>query len=340
MQENKKKKYNTFISVIVPIYNAELYLKRCVDSIVGQSYSNIEIILVNDGSTDSSAEICDSYAKEDSRIRVLHKENGGSSSARNAGINIMNGEYVLFIDSDDYIDKDMISKLYLVAQEKSADIVTCKYVKVFDDGHHEYVSDNQNMNIWTGEQSLVQMFYPGGIGWNPWDKIYRATLFENVRYVEGVCWEDMATTYKLYDKCKVVVETPYRLYFYYIRSNSITGQKSAKRAHDAVINTENMAKYFSEFYPDIQKVPLAYYGKIAPNFLVTLVVADEYREIQEKCIFAIKHYSKLALKADFVKGKYKFAIFGFAIMVKVFGNSILNYKWFKKMCKLLSSYLH
>jgi glycosyltransferase involved in cell wall biosynthesis len=334
------KSNNPVISVVVPVYNVELYLKRCINSIIEQSYANIEIILVDDGSTDGSPEICDSYAKTDSRIRVLHKENGGLSSARNAGVDIMRGEYVLFIDSDDYIDKDMISKLYLVAQDKEADIATCQFIKVFDDGRHEYFSDNQNMNIWTGEQSLVQMFYPGGIGWSACNKIYRATLFENIRYVEGIYGEDMATTYKLYEKCKVVVETPYRLYFYYIRNNSITGQKSAKRAHDAVINTENMAKYFSEFHPDMQKVPLAYYGKIAPNFLVTLVVADEYKEIQEKCIYAIKHYSNLALKADFVKGKYKFAIFGFASMVKIFGNSILKYRWFKKICKLLSPYLH
>jgi glycosyltransferase involved in cell wall biosynthesis len=340
MQENNMKDNNAVISVIVPIYNVELYLKRCVDSIVEQSYANIEIILVDDGATDNSPDICDSYAKTDYRIRVVHKENGGLSSARNAGINIMNGEYVLFIDSDDYIEKDMISKLYLVAQEKNADIVTCQFIKVFDDGHHEYYTDNKNMKTWTGEQSLVQMFYPGGIGWSACNKMYRAALFKNVRYVEGVYWEDMATTYKLYEKCNVVVETPYRLYFYYIRNSGITGKKSTKRAHDAILITEELAAYYAINHPQIQEVPLAFYGKIAPNFLVTLVCANEYEEIQKKCFCAIKRYSGLAIKADFVKKKYKVVILAFRIMLGLFDGKMINSKWFRFVFKKVEKHLH
>lgn len=340
MQENNMKGNNPVISVIVPVYNVELYLKRCVDSIIEQSYNNIEIILVNDGATDSSPEICDFYARTDSRIRVIHKENGGLSSARNAGINIMNGKYVLLIDSDDYIEKDMISKLYFVAQEKKADIVTCQFVKVFDDKNNQYPSNNQNMKIWTGKQSLVQMFYPGGIGWSACNKMYRATLFENIRYTEGVYWEDMATTYKLYEKCSVVVETPYRLYFYYIRNSGITGKKSTKRAYDAVINTEKLAVYFAINYPQIQNVPLAFYGKIAPNFLVTLVCAGEYEEIQKKCFYAIKRYSKLAIKADFVKRKHKIIVLTFRIMFSLFDERVINRKWFRCICKKMENYLY
>lgn len=331
--------HSPLISVVVPIFNVENYLPRCVDSIMAQTYSNLEILLVDDGATDSCPKICDEYAKKDFRIKVIHKVNGGLSSARNAGIERMTGQFCLFIDSDDFIDSEMVSKLYNVAKEKDADIVTCQFVKYYDDKSVEYYSNKSDISIWTGKQALAQMFYPGGIGWSACNKLYRSRLFEKVRYVEGVYWEDMATTYLLFEQCRLVVETPYRLYYYYIRNTSITGKKSSKRACDAIDNIEAVTAYFAAKYPDLIYYPNAFYGKTAPNFLATLCKDGECRKYQEKCVQAIKKYWKLAVKANFVKFKYKIVIIAFRILIFLFGDRIIDCKFFVWFCRKIKAFL-
>ena len=125
---------NLLVSVIVPIYNVEKYLRKCVDSILNQTYKNLEIILVDDGSPDNCGNICDEYALSDSRIRIIHKKNGGLSDARNAGLDIARGNYILFVDSDDYIDETMVEKLYEALEKEKAEMSLCSFVYVNDDG--------------------------------------------------------------------------------------------------------------------------------------------------------------------------------------------------------------
>ena len=327
------------ISVVVPIYNVELYIERCINSLLAQTYKKLEIILVDDGSTDSSPKFCDRYCEMYDNVKVVHKENGGLSSARNAGIEQMSGKYVLFIDSDDFIDQDMISRLYSVAQEQNADIVTCQFIKYYEDRPEEYYSEKKEMSIWTGEEALAQMFYPGGIGWSACNKLYRSELFAHVRYVEGIYWEDMATTYLLYEQCKKVVETPYRLYYYCIRTTGITGNKSSKRAHDAICTIETVSAYFENHYPHLAMFPHAFYGKTAPNFLATLCKNGDYPDFQLKCVKALKQYWKLAVKADFVKVKYKFVIIAFRFLVLFFGEKIVDRRFFIYFCKKIGKFL-
>ncbi len=324
------------ISVVVPIYNVEQYLRRCVDSIIGQTYKDLEIILVNDGSTDGSLNICREYEKADSRIKVIDKQNGGLSSARNAGIDIMTGKYVVFIDSDDYIAYNMVERLYSIAVAEKVNIVCCRFFKFNDETTGFKADKTQPIKLLTGKEAMYQMFFSGGIGWSAWNKIYLSKLFDTIRYKEGVYMEDMSTTYLLYEQCERVAFTSEKLYYYYIRSTGITGTKSSKRAADAVNNIETIAAYYAEHYPEFKDAPLAYFAKIAPNFLATLNVVGEYPEVQEKCFDAIINYGRLAMKAPFVKSKYKLVILFFRILLSLCGKKVLKKKWFKMMCNLMS----
>lgn len=134
---------NDLISIIVPVYNVEKYLNKCIDSIINQTYKNIEIILVDDGSTDNSGKICDEYLLRDSRIKVIHKNNGGLSSARNEGINISSGEYIGFVDSDDWVEPNMYEEMYKKILYSNADIVDCGYWKEYENKSIKYISANE-----------------------------------------------------------------------------------------------------------------------------------------------------------------------------------------------------
>ena len=329
------------ISVVVPVYNISEYLKRCVSSVSKQSYDNIEILLVNDGSTDDSLSVCQELAANDKRIRVINKTNGGLSSARNAGIEAAKGKWILFIDGDDYIHEDMVKRLFSIAQKYDADIVSCKFCKVYGDNCEAKNVSAKTFEIkcWSGEQALSQMFYPGGIGWSACNKIYRTELFDSIRYVEGVYMEDMATTYKLYDLCDKVVETTEELYYYYIRDDGITGTKSIKRAVDAVNNIETIISFYEEKYPQKLQDAYAHYAKIAPNFLAALNSEKTEEETQRKCINAIRQYHRYGLKADFVKRKYKLVIRLFTVLAAIRGEKLVRSGVFHKFCSSIKKWV-
>ena len=191
------------MSIIVPVYNVENQLYRCVDSLIHQTYADLEIILVDDGSTDSSGTMCDDLASKDSRIRVIHQSNRGLSGARNSGLDIMTGEYVFFVDSDDYIAKDTIEKLYMLLQRHNADIMACGFSHVFDGNEPEEAFTSNAPGVWNGHDSIIQMMRTNNICTVAWNKLYRSTLWENIRFPEGRVHEDEATTYKLLYKAKI-----------------------------------------------------------------------------------------------------------------------------------------
>lgn len=336
---NTNRDMNYLVSIIVPIYNVEQYLRRCVDSILSQTYSNLEIILVDDGSPDECPRMCDEYARIDERVRVIHKDNGGLSSARNAGLDIMNGNYVMFIDSDDYLAVNTVECILEESLNYCADIVTFKFVKVYDDHQESTIDTNKEIRIWSGKQALVQMFYSDGIGWEAWNKLYKAELFSDIRYVEDVLMEDMATTYKVFELCDKVVETSYKLYFYYIRQSSIMRSSSPKKAIDSINNMGGMCEYFKKKHPDILYAPCAYLGKTAPYYLVMLVNMNESLETQRKCIDAIRNYYKFTCKAKFVQKKFKCITLGFRLLIGNTGYHILEKKWFTVLCHKLSRFV-
>ncbi|MBR2786956.1 MAG: glycosyltransferase [Clostridia bacterium] len=237
---------NDLISIVVPIYNVEEYLKRCVDTIINQTYKNLEIILVDDGAKDNSGKICDEYINKDNRIKVIHKENGGLSDARNVGLENANGEYIAFIDSDDYISKDFIEKLYNLCIEKNAEIAQCSYQRVYDNKNSEENNTEIKTVTMDGNEAILKLFASKNSEYTvAWNKLYKTSLFDTgIRYPKGMLHEDEATTYKLFYKAKNIVVTNEELYYYYIRKNSITNKKYTLQRLDFIKELEEQLEFF------------------------------------------------------------------------------------------------
>ncbi len=209
------------ISIIVPVYNVEKYLERCILSIINQSYSNIEIIIVNDGSTDGSEDIINKYKKEDSRIKSIYQENGGLSSARNTGIDCCNGEYIMFVDSDDYIHANMTKTLYTNMIENDADISVCDFYWDYDDKIIQETNTNE-CHFYTGDEVIFQLRDNNLITVVAWNKLYKKELWDDLRYPNGRIHEDEYVIHKLLEKCKGIVYTNDKLYYYIKRGESIS----------------------------------------------------------------------------------------------------------------------
>ncbi len=247
------------LSVIVPVYKVEKYIKRCVDSILNQSYKDFELILVDDGSPDNCGKICDEYELIDKRIIVVHKKNGGLSDARNAGIEIMKGQYVTFIDSDDFIHKETFSTLMENIEKENADISICSFLRTSDNVFETSIS--KDYTIYSGKESVIQMYVnPESICFiTAWGKIYKSSLFKNIRYPKGKLHEDEFTTYKLLYSSKRVVFTNNKFYFYYINPESIIQSLISERNLDSL---EAMVER-TAFFEALNETQLANYTKLS-----------------------------------------------------------------------------
>lgn len=238
------------ITVIIPVYKVENYIDKCMESVLSQSYENLEIILVDDGSPDNCGKICEEYAVKDSRIRVLHKMNGGLSSARNAALDVMTGKWVVCIDSDDYVHRDYVKKLYEAAVRNHADIAVCSHYQ--EKGNNLSITEKIfDEEVCYGRmEALHKLVEDDDIKNYAWGKIYRAELFEGVRYPDGRNYEDIATTYYLFDKSEKIVKTPDYLYYYIIRDDSISFNKSTKMwhkgCHASCLGQQERCEYFKK----------------------------------------------------------------------------------------------
>lgn len=219
------------ISVIVPVYKVEQFLARCVDSIRFQTYRNLEIILVDDGSPDRCGEICDDYAKLDSRIRVIHKTNGGLSSARNAGIDVANGQYLAFVDSDDWVDTDCYEKMYALAAKHNVSFVYAGRYDVDGTTGLETVGlCPETEEVVSGEEMVSRIFTWNHVDSAAWDKLYARELFEGIRYPLNVIVEDLPVTYRLALRAGRCVLGNFAFYHYYHRPGSITTTAISEKA--------------------------------------------------------------------------------------------------------------
>lgn len=209
------------ISVVVPVYNVEKYVEKCLDSICAQTFTDIEIIVVDDGSTDKSGIICDEYSKKDSRIRVYHKENGGLSSARNYGIDHASGDYIGFVDSDDYIDAAMYQTLYNNLIEYDADMSLCGLYDMFNGRPRKVNTENKTFTA-TNVETIQIVLEAEITSVTAVNKLYKKALFQAIRYPEGKVSEDAFIIVDLLLQCKKTAITTTQLYYYIHRSGSIT----------------------------------------------------------------------------------------------------------------------
>ena len=226
-------KFNALVSVIIPVYNVEKYLKKCIESITNQTYKNIEIILVNDGSTDNSYRICQEFSEKDTRIVLLNKQNGGLSDATNYGLKFATGDYVVFVDSDDYVKSNYVESLYRMITKYKVDVVACEYSEVSESGKvlkEVHFNEPQNINKLSGKRFL-QYLYEDNYVANvvAWNKIYKRSLFNSVRFEKGRYYEDEFLIVPMFWKVKTIVLLRESLYYYVQREGSITQSAMNKK---------------------------------------------------------------------------------------------------------------
>ena len=234
------------ISIIVPVYNVEKYLENCIESILNQTFKDFELILVDDGSTDNSGKICDIYEKKDSRIKVIHKNNGGLSSARNTGLDIACGKYVGFVDSDDSIHPKMYEVLYNLIKKYKSDISCCNYKRTYDIFSKEHKALNLKEVIEMSNIEAIEKLYDKDLGVRlvvAWNKLYHKRLFDNIRYKVGRIHEDEFIAHRILYKCKKITYVDNELYYYLQREGSTMSKKSYKRKVDALLSKSDRMRF-------------------------------------------------------------------------------------------------
>lgn len=237
------------ISVIVPVYNVERYLRRCVDSILHQTYQDLEVLLVDDGSTDASGAICDEYAAQEERVTAVHQKNGGLSAARNTGLERAKGTYLCFVDSDDFLDSRMLETLCRDLQEQDADVAVVGF-RMFE--REEELAPAEltvPVQCMTGREAIRSTLVSDELGDFAWNKLYKRELFRDIRYPLGRMMEDQGTTYRIFQQCSKVAYRPVPLYYYYQRPDSILHRRNMKFYEDKLDMGYQKYRAIREAYP-------------------------------------------------------------------------------------------
>lgn len=266
---------NELISVIVPIYNVEKYLEKCVNSILKQTYVNLEIILVNDGSPDRCPEICEKLKKSDARIKVIHQKNGGLSRARNTGIDSAIGKYLVFVDSDDTIEPELVEKLYRCVKKYGVKMAVCGRKYVFEDGKTVNKVPCGIEEIFDFKDAIREMNKFFLFDMSATSKIFTKELFSNIRFPEGKLSEDYFIMYKLIDLSQKVAYISDPLYNYLQRTNSIS--RNTKINHDFIEAAKVQMDYLDDKYPDLKQISHTAFAS------ANLTVYDFYIKNKVKC---------------------------------------------------------
>lgn len=236
-------KQKDLITIVVPIYNTEKYLKKCIDSIISQTYKNIEIILVNDGSTDNSKKICEEYEKKDDRIKLINKKNGGQGSAKNVGIDAATGNYIGFVDSDDYIDEDMFETLYNLCIKNEADISMVAFNKVIDGKVMKTIDFNGETIIFDKFNAIKELLLDREIKNYSWNKLFKKEIYNDVRFSENLKYEDIEITVRLFEKINRLAYKKISKYYYVQRNNSTVNSKKYSNLKDYLTVTKQRYEY-------------------------------------------------------------------------------------------------
>lgn len=282
---------NDIISVVVPIYNVKKYLEICLHSLVNQTYKNLEIILVDDGSTDGSSAICDIWAKKDNRIKVIHKTHGGVSDARNKGLDIAKGDFIGFVDSDDKIKLNMYEILYKNMKIHNADISVCNFIFVHNNDTFDY-GKSKNTSIKKGTEAFNMLFKKNNYGNFVWNKLYKHELFNKIRFPYGKNYEDIYVMHKLYYNAKTIVFIDKGLYYYISRKTSILEEESVSTTIDFFDGMILRAK-FPPSKRNIKYLSISMLNKILKSQKILLnknVNKNMQDELKKKCNYCLENF--------------------------------------------------
>lgn len=308
------------LSVVVPIYNVEKYLVKCIQSIVNQDYLNLEIILVDDGSPDSSPQICDEWAKIDSRIKVIHKTNGGLSDARNIGIEVASGEYITFVDGDDFIKKDMYSKMMNSINKTGAEIAVCgRYI--YDGKVEKKYHCLDSEKLYDSKTALKEMLCGGTVEEAVWDKIYKRELLYNIRFPVGEVNEDIIVMPKILVNSSKIIHVGEALYYY--RKNNYGISKSGYNQKKSVVikHIKDVKLYINSVYPDMNNELMIFQGRYSYSQLLDLTLDKEkvkiYKSDYLEYIKMLKESYPIMIKSNYIDNKKK--IICLLILFRIYG---------------------
>ena len=295
------------ITIIVPIYKVEKYLSKCIDSILNQTFTDFELILVNDGSPDNCPQICEEYKEKDSRIIVIHKENGGLSSARNAGLDIAKGEYIGFVDPDDTIDNKMYQVLYEVIEREKADVAVCDFYLVDEQTGNKSLRGRNSTEIQIFDSlTVLNMFYNqdykrGGYFIVAWNKLYKRDIFSNLEYPHGLIYEDEYIAHRIFYKANKVVCTPDYLYYYLKRGTSILGQSSNIKKADKVLAKLDRIHYYKQH--NLEDLMYRANKDFIDRFFESYICIRREEKYNHFKLKEMRNYYRKNYK-DFIKGSY------------------------------------
>lgn len=293
------------ISIIVPIYNVSEYLEECLESIINQTYKNIEIILVDDGSTDRSSEICEDYLLKDDRIYVFHKLNGGLSDARNYGIDKAKGSFITFVDSDDILMPNYIEYLYNLLKQNKTDISECQIHK-FVEGKRDYrIKSYDAPVLYIGKNNIMEAYLKGKISTIAPAKLYPKTYFDHIRYPINKFHEDVQTTYKIIDLSEKIAVGGSDLYLYRMRPNSITTMAFNRKHLDAMYGKLELLDFLKKNYPDLVKYGKANVAHCATTLAYKLSKSHTDNDMAKLLQNTIRKYLKYMLVVTYCSVKSK-----------------------------------
>ena len=287
------------ISLIIPVYKVEKYSEKCIQSVINQTYENLQIILVDDGSPDNCGKICDEYAKKDHRIEVIHKSNGGLSDARNKGLEIAKGEYIGFVDSDDYIEADMYEVLYNLLKQYNADVSICNFYTV-SQGKISIKNADNGINEYNRIEILKEILLDKNIQSYAWNKLYKKELFDEIKYPIRKKYEDIGTTFYLFEKCNKIVVTSEPEYYYLKRADSLVNNVTESTILDYTEIIIQRYLYIKQNIKELRKYNNYYLAKTlitAHNDIENLENISEgmqqrYKKLYELVLEIIKSNSK------------------------------------------------
>lgn len=260
---------NSLVSVIIPVYNVEQYIDRCLETIVSQTYTNLEIILVDDGSMDSCPQKCDEWAKKDNRIKVTHKKNAGVGCARNTGLDIALGDYITFVDPDDYLSIDAIETMIKRITDDQSDLVIAQFMKVYSDSpprlsaytwmHDTVISKDEAMGMIGSKKQPIPVYL--------WSKLYRKQVFSGIRFNSLNCGEDVYILPHVIDQCKKISLTDDVVYFYFQRDTSIVHSKTKSQVLDSMSASLHVARFLLE-HDFVEGACRFYYSVVIQSFQI------------------------------------------------------------------------
>ena len=309
MDMERNKTDSPLISVIVPVYKVEKYLRRCVDSILAQTYQNFELILVDDGSPDQCGVICDEYAKNDDRITVIHQNNQGQAAARNNAVKLAKGVFVSYIDSDDFVEEDCLAYLLFLQQKSRADLTIGGFAYLYEGKEPSARdSDNETDVLMDAETALIRMNYNKGYGAMPWAKLYRKELVARYPFPEGQIYEDLATLYKIVGDCEKIAYGNRRIYYWLQRAGSTMRMKFDERQMAAMEAAEAQLHYIEREYPNALDSAKYRYTAKAVELIAVCFNSGANREVFHRLQTLMNRYADDVLRDSQAKPMMKMRI--------------------------------